>query len=127
MIFYESVHRVDGAIRDMIAVFGATRPASIGRELTKLHEQSVMADLQALEAMLADARIPRKGEFVLVVGGSGPVPTDGVAISAAALLRELVAVLPGRQAVDIAARLLGSNRNDLYQRMLAMKKAGDTQ
>ena len=37
------------------------------------------------------------------------------------LLRELLAVLPGKQAADIVARVTGGGRNAVYQRMLALK------
>jgi len=123
LVFYEAVHRVVDSVNDMSGVFGADRPATLGRELTKLHEQTISASLGDLAEQLGDGRIPRKGEFVLVVAGSGRPPAAAHDVDADALLRELMAVLPGRQAVAIAGRLLGANRNALYQRMLDLKQA----
>ena len=118
IIFYESVHRIVEAVDDLAAAFGAERQAFVGRELTKLHEQCVAASLGDVAGKLASGDIPLKGEFVIVVAGA-PAASEGVDYDN--LLRELVAVLPGRQAVEITARLSGANRNDIYQQMLALK------
>ena len=122
LVFFESVHRVAEAVADLADAFGADRAAYIGREISKLHEQCVTASLSELTAMLADGRIPLKGEFVIVTAGATDAAGDDRAAAAAeTLLRELIAVLPGRQAVDIVARATGAGRNELYQRMLALK------
>lgn len=126
LIFYESVHRIAATIADMIAAFGDRRQAFIGRELTKLHEQCVSAPLQDLAGMLAAGTIPAKGEFVVVVAGAAAPPADRQAgVDADALLRELVAVLPGKQAVEITARLCGGNRNEIYRKMLGQRGGED--
>ena len=67
MVFYESPHRVVKALAQMIEVFGAERPVSVCREISKIHEESVRGTLaEALE--LFQTNEPR-GEFVIVVGG----------------------------------------------------------
>ena len=38
LIFYESSHRIEEALDDVVAAFGADRPAVMARELTKLFE-----------------------------------------------------------------------------------------
>ncbi|HZD52438.1 MAG TPA: 16S rRNA (cytidine(1402)-2'-O)-methyltransferase, partial [Woeseiaceae bacterium] len=73
MVFYASVHRIRDVVADCADRFGASRPAFIGRELTKRHEQSVAATLGELLALLDDGRIVPKGEFVLIVGGDGAI------------------------------------------------------
>jgi 16S rRNA (cytidine1402-2'-O)-methyltransferase len=119
-VFYESVHRIADTIDDLLETHDATRHAFVGRELTKLHEQCVKADLQSIATMLADGRIPMKGEFVVAVAGCPDVPDELISIDSAILLRQLVDVLPGKQAVEIVASLSGIKRNELYRRMLAM-------
>jgi len=119
-VFYESVHRIADTIDDLLQTHDATRHAFVGRELTKLHEQCVKADLQSIADMLADGRIPTKGEFVVAVAGCPDVPDDLITIDSAVLLRQLVDALPGKQAVEIVASLSGVKRNELYRRMLAM-------
>lgn len=121
LVFYEAVHRIADTIDDMIEVFGGDRSACISRELTKLHEQNVSADLDHLATALANGTIPAKGEFVIVVAGMAGAAASEADPGIAALLAELLAVLPGKQAVDIVARLSGANRNALYQKMLELK------
>ena len=120
MIFYESVHRIVETTEDLNDVFGDERQVFIGRELTKLHEQCVRTDLRSAAAMLADGRIPVRGEFVLVVAGCATLAGPLVEISTEHLLRMLTEALPGKQAVAIAASLSGQSKNDLYRQMLAL-------
>jgi 16S rRNA (cytidine1402-2'-O)-methyltransferase len=120
LVFYESVHRIAETVDDMAATLGAGRMAFIGRELSKWHEQCVSADLQSLANRLDDGSIPLKGEFVIVVSGAGDAE-ESAGLNAELLLAELVGVLPGKQAVEIVARVGGGSRNELYQRMLALK------
>lgn len=68
MIFYESPHRVLRTLTDLIAVFGAERPASASREISKLYEEHVRGTLVEVLAHF-NGKEP-KGEFVLCVGGA---------------------------------------------------------
>ena len=120
-IFYESVHRISDAINDLIGTHGHDRNAFLGRELTKLHEQCVRGDLQKIADMLADGQIRAKGEFVVVVEGAPESSRDDTDSQVDQLLAALVKVLPGKQAVAIAADVSGQNKNELYRRMLALK------
>ena len=119
MVFFESVHRIGDCLDDMARAFGDDRPAFIGREVSKLHEQCLSATLGELAARVRDEAIPRKGEFVIVVGGAKAMPVTGLDVDH--LLRELVEVLPPKQAAAIAARVSGEKRNALYQRLLDLK------
>lgn len=127
MIFYASVHRVREAVRDCTDVFGAERPAFLGRELTKRYEQAVAAPLGELSAMLEDGGIPPKGEFVLVVGGAAAAPARDAAAEALEerLLRALSAELPASRAAAVAAAVTGGTRNRLYNRLLALTGSSD--
>jgi len=123
LLFFESVHRVVAMVTDLSESFGAGRLASLCRELSKLHEQCVTAEIGELAAMLADGRIPLKGEFAIVVAGAATEAADPA--GANRLLEELVRVLPGSQAVDIVARVTGASRNELYRQMLAQNAEHD--
>lgn len=120
MVFFESVHRIDACLCDLLAVFGEARPAFIGRELTKLHEQCLHGTLAELQRKLIAGDIVKKGEFVLVIAGTGEVPKSAYDIDT--LINELAAALPGKQAAAMAARLTGEKRNVLYARMLELKE-----
>ncbi len=121
IVLFESVHRIDETLEDLAELFGGDRPAFLGRELTKLHEQCVRGSLAELRGGRTDGSIPAKGEFVLVIGGSEGARTDAAALDA--VLEELIAVVPGKQAAAIAAKLTGVPRNVAYERMLALKNA----
>ena len=69
LIFYESPHRIVKTLTQLAEVFGADRPASVSRELTKLFEETLTAPLGELAATLA-VRPAIKGEIVLVVAGA---------------------------------------------------------
>ena len=120
LLFFESVHRVGETLVDLVEVFGPGRQGFIGRELSKLYEQCVAAPLVELAGLITDGDIPRKGEFVVGVAGETP-ETSGDMEMSDALLRELAAVLPGKQAVDIVARVTGNSRNRVYRQMLVLK------
>ena len=123
MVFYESVHRIRDCIGDMILVFGGDRPAFIGRELTKLHEQVLSAPLGDLQAMLGGGEIAEKGEFVVVVGGASQ--PAAAAVDTDRLLIELAGMLPGKDIARALARATGESRNALYQRLLELGKESD--
>jgi len=120
MVFYESVHRMRECLEDMIAVFGAARPAFIGRELTKLHEQTTHAMLEKLSQRLGDEDIVPKGEFVIIVAGAVQAGSSQIDIDR--LLVELADKLPGKEVAKIIARATGEKRNKLYQRLLELSK-----
>ena len=123
MVFLESVHKVKASLPDLADILGADRPGFIGRELTKLHEQCVHDSLGKLAARLESGQIAAKGEFVIVVGGAAGQAQGTTEIAVDDLLRELMPLLPGSQAVDIATRLTNSRRNEVYRRMLALRQA----
>jgi len=122
LIFYESSHRIEACLRDMVAVLGADRPAAVLRELTKLHEQGRMDRLAALQTWLEEDANRRRGEFVVVVGGAAaPTEPERYELSLDALLDELLGQLPLKSAVASVMRLTGASRNDVYSRALARR------
>ena len=63
---YESVHRIEKTIKQMLEMWG-DRQCIIGRELTKMYEQLHVWTLQSTLKALDDGTIPKKGEFVVWV------------------------------------------------------------
>ena len=119
LVIYESVHRIAECLADMVVVFGAERPAFIGRELTKMHEQCVQATLGELHAQVEDKAIVDKGEFVIVVAGSTDEHESPFEVDR--LLRALSDRLSAKDAAKVAAAATGLKRNALYERLLELK------
>lgn len=67
MIFYESPFRLVKTLGQFAEVFGPDRPASVSREISKLHDTTHRGTLQQLFEEFSAT--PPKGEIVLVVRG----------------------------------------------------------
>ena len=114
MIFYEAPHKLMNSLEDMVEVFGAERPVSFCRELTKLHEEVLRTTLG--QAIVHFTETPPKGEFVLVVAGAPEeakeLPTT---VDAAARVNELIAGgLSRKDAIKQTAQELGLPKNAVY-------------
>ena len=123
MIFYEAPHKLTATLEDLAACFGADRPVSLCRELTKLHEEVIRTTLgQALERY---TQTPPKGEFVLVVAGAPEPVKEGPSQSdAAARLAQLLEQgLSRKDAVKQTARELSLPKNTVYD--IAVSLLGD--
>ncbi len=67
MIFYESPFRLCKTLEQLAGTLGEERKASVSRELTKVHEETVRGSLKTLLAHFLE-NTPR-GEIVVVVNG----------------------------------------------------------
>jgi 16S rRNA (cytidine1402-2'-O)-methyltransferase len=118
LVFFEAPDRVGATLADLVAAFGPERSASLGRELTKLHEEHVRGTLGELAARFADSA-PR-GECTLVVEGAREaVPDVDIEAELARLLAD------GLGPKDAAARLVvrtGKPRRQLYQLALSLQR-----
>lgn len=116
LIFFETGKRLAASLADMAAVLGP-RPAALCRELTKIHEETVRAPLDALAARYAAAP-PPKGEMVVVVA-----PPPRTEVSEEELDEALGRALAGaslRDAVRAVAEATGLPRRRVYERALAL-------
>lgn len=68
IIFYEAVHRIKSTLTNMLNVLG-DRNISIGRELSKVHEEFARGKISELIPLVDEM----KGEFVIVVEGNHTV------------------------------------------------------
>jgi len=118
MVFYESVHRMESSVADMVEVFGRARSVFLGREMSKLHEQCISTTLGELARQVEENEITQKGELVIVVAGSEQETSS--AIDSDSLLNDLAALLPKKEAVRIVAKATGEKRNALYKRLLEL-------
>jgi 16S rRNA (cytidine1402-2'-O)-methyltransferase len=116
VVLLEAPHRIQ-ALADALAVLGA-RAVTVGRELTKQFEEIATLTAQDLPAWLgADANRVR-GEFALVLH---PLPVVQSVSPDTRVLQLLLAHLPLKTAVKLAADITGIPRNALYDCALALK------
>jgi 16S rRNA (cytidine1402-2'-O)-methyltransferase len=119
VVLLEAPHRI-GALAEALAALGARR-MTVGRELTKQFEQIATLACEEFPAWLAADPSRSRGEFALVLH---PVAVDRQAGESERVLGLLLAELPVKTAVKLAAEITGAGRNELYQRALEMKKQG---
>jgi 16S rRNA (cytidine1402-2'-O)-methyltransferase len=67
MVFYESPFRVIKTLTQFCSIFGEERQASVSRELSKLHEETIRGTLKEIKEHFE--KKPPKGEFVIIVNG----------------------------------------------------------
>ncbi len=67
VIFYESPHKLLKTLGNFVEYFGADRPVSVSRELTKLYEETIRGTAE--EVLKHYTEKPPKGEIVIVVAG----------------------------------------------------------
>jgi 16S rRNA (cytidine1402-2'-O)-methyltransferase len=113
LIFYESAHRIEEALDDAVAAFGAERRAVVARELTKLFETVLDGSLADLVQRVRADPNQRKGEFVLLVHGAGE-DADARVIEGRRLYAKLSEHLPPSTAAKVAAEWSGAPRKALY-------------
>lgn len=126
LIFYEAPHRILECVTDMIDIFGTQRKMTIARELTKLFETIHSGTLEEVFAWLQADANQQRGEFVLLLSGAEIPDKSGISDQARHALGCLLAELPLKQAVKLAAEITGENKNSLYQLALDLKAAGDS-
>ena len=117
VVLLEAPHRIE-ALAQALSVLG-TRTLTVGRELTKQFEQIETLAACDFPAWLAERPEHQRGEFVLVVHDQPVATTQG---DGDRILQCLLAELPVKTAVKLAAEISGEPRNALYERALALKK-----
>ena len=115
-VFLEAPHRIEAIAKDL-ALLGE-RMLSVGRELTKQFEEVALVRADGLSDWLGASVQRSKGEFALVLHPSA-VAAPGLG-EAERMLDLLLAELPTKSAVRLAAQISGAPRNTLYA--LALQK-----
>lgn len=124
-VLYEAPHRLARTLADLVAVCGADRPVAVGRELTKLHEETWRGALGDAAARAAAA--DPIGEHVIVLGGAAApaAATDDELLAALAEAR--AAGRSGRDAVAAVAAAFGAPRRRVYDLDVAQaRRSRDT-
>ena len=116
-VILEAPHRIEALARALGLL--QSRLITVGRELTKQFEEIATMPAQDFAAWLAAGPQRTRGEFALVLHASAPHqgPDDSSRV-----LQLLLAELPLKTAVRLAAEITGAARNELYDAALKLKK-----
>lgn len=119
VVLFASPARLAGDLTDLEELLGGERLVAITRELTKLHEEVWVGDLQS--AVVKWSNVKPKGEFTVVVGPARENPVDlDEAIEEAQRLIGEGATMSGA-ARQVAAET-GVSRRLLYEALLSSQE-----
>lgn len=121
LVFYEAPHRVLESVADMAAILGGERRLTIARELTKTFETFHRCRLADAVTWLQSDTNQQRGEFVLLIEPLPEAESAEIAPEVDRMLRLLMAELPLKQAVKLAAAISGEKKNALYEYGLKIK------
>ena len=112
---------LEGCVNDVFAMSAVLqeRPLTVGRELTKQFEEIATMPAQDFAAWLAAGPQRTRGEFALVLHAWSP---NAGLDDSTRVLQLLLAELPLKTAVKVAAEITGAPRNELYETALKLKK-----
>ena len=116
-VILEAPHRIEALARAMAILQG--RLITVGRELTKQFEEIATLPAQDFAAWLDAGPQRTRGEFALVLHASAPREGPGDSMR---VLKLLLAELPLKTAVKLAADITGAPRNELYETALKLKE-----
>ena len=122
-VLLEAPHRII-EMAQALALLGE-RPVTLAREITKQFEDIATMPASELAAWLQASPQRVKGEFAIVLHPVAPPQDDGVGAEAERILKLLLAELPTKSAVKLAAEITGTSRNTLYDRALELKKSAE--
>jgi len=117
LLFHESGPRLGRSLLALADRLG-DREAAVAREISKAFEECVSGTLSELANRYA--KVPPKGEIVIVVGPPGDAGTASDAEIDAVLAEALERLPPGKAAREVAKALNLSN-DGLYERAMALK------
>ena len=119
-VLLEAPHRII-ELAQALAPLGERR-VTLAREITKQFEDIATMPASELAAWLQASPQRVKGEFAIVLH---PVAVQQESGEAERVLKLLLAELPTKTAVKLAAEITGASRNTLYDRALELKRAAE--
>lgn len=111
LIFYESVHRVEETLQDLLEVFG-DRKMTLARELTKKFEEYTRGHISEVINSLNEFT---KGEFVIVVEGN----KESVVVNDETIINDVKTLInqgeKSKSASEIIANKYNLKKNYVYE------------
>jgi len=122
LVFYEAPHRIVECVEDLAKVLGEERKITFCRELTKTYETIYTCSVGLSNAWLQADVNQQRGEFVLLVEAAAVKDASEISEATLHVLKLLLAELPLKQAVKLAAEISNEKKNMLYELALNIKK-----
>ena len=122
-VLFEAPHRIE-ALCKSLAVACGPRVVTVCRELTKQFETVATMPATELPGWLGADSNRQRGEFVVVLHAVVSPTANDAELRRDMVLRALMAELPLKQAVSLAAQLCDAPRNALYARALELRNEG---
>lgn len=121
-VLFEAPHRISDVL-GLLAQQAPARRLTLCRELTKQFEQVHTLMAADAPAWLAADPQRERGEFVVVLHACDTAPAEAaLPVEAVRILELLLAELPLKQAVALAAQISGAARNALYSHALQWRE-----
>jgi len=124
LVFFEAPHRIRETLKAALEILG-DRQISVGRELTKMHEEIVRGKISEVLARPMQSR----GEFTVVLAGAADEEsTAGVPVSADVVADEFYRLTNSenmlrRKAISLLARRFNMSSRDIYKIVEASKNS----
>ncbi len=120
VVIYESPHRIQALMEDIVTTLGPEREVCIGRELTKLHEEYLRGTAQTVLATLNE-RERMRGEFVVILGPRLEVDVAALDEQDGAIDRKIAELLAEdmrpRGIKEVIGALFNIPKSDIYERI----------
>lgn len=120
IIAFETPHRIIATLNDMMHIF-PERKIMLAREISKTFETFLSGSITDIQAALQSDSNQTRGEMVLVIYPAPQEKTDTLPKEAQNIMKILAAELPTKQAAELAAKITGENKKDLYNLAISWK------
>jgi 16S rRNA (cytidine1402-2'-O)-methyltransferase len=120
-VLLESTHRIERLLQQIDELMPDCRVV-LAKELTKRHERFLRGNAQQILQFFAADNALMKGEFVVLLH-QPQVEAQTTQLDNLRLLELLMAELPLKKAVKLAAEISGGRKNELYQQALDIRQS----
>ena len=122
LVLLESSHRIQRLLEQLVETM-PDRRIVVAKELTKTHENFLDGSAREILALFEEDQTLTRGEFVVLI--DNPQNKDNKAIGQAEkdMLACLLKEMSLKKAVELACRLSGRKKNDLYPLALSLNNA----
>ncbi|MBP6345903.1 MAG: 16S rRNA (cytidine(1402)-2'-O)-methyltransferase [Neisseriaceae bacterium] len=122
VIMYETPHRIEATLADMLEVLGPDRRLVMAREITKTFETFIDGSVAEVLAAVKADRNQTRGEMVLILDAAPAVTQSALSEATEHVMKVLAAQLPTKQAAELGSKITNENKKVLYDYALSLKK-----